>query len=121
MLQLSGSEELEVVSTDPGDVKDSPPYTLAYEGLMEVITCDVAKLNIEWPAEKQEVWQKSLLNERFLPSHAQPPRWGLPFFEVLRFLLRCRGRGRNQSPIEYICCRLRFTQISQKLKVMVMV
>lgn len=74
MLQLSGSEELDVVSMDPGDAEDSPPHTPACKELMEVITCAVAKFSMKWPAEKQEVCQKSLLDERFLPSHAQPPR-----------------------------------------------
>lgn len=30
VLQLSGSEELDIVSMDPGDVEDSPPHTPAY-------------------------------------------------------------------------------------------
>lgn len=83
MLYLSGSKELDVVSMDPGDVVDSPPHTPAYEELIEVITCAVARLNIEWPAKRQEVCQRSLLDEIFLPSRTQPPRRGLPFFPDL--------------------------------------
>jgi len=69
VLQLSGSEELEVVCMDPGDVENSPLHSPAYEELMEFVTHAVAQLNIDWPAEKQEVHQKSKLNECFLPSH----------------------------------------------------
>lgn len=62
MLQLSSSEDLDVVSIDAEDFEDSPPHTPAYEELMEVMTRAVAKLNIEWPAEKQEVQKKILLD-----------------------------------------------------------
>ncbi|ROL43678.1 hypothetical protein DPX16_21803 [Anabarilius grahami] len=51
---------------------------------MEVLSRAVAKLNIDWPAEKQEQTVKSKLDERFLPSRsAQPPRRALPFFPDL--------------------------------------
>lgn len=69
LLLLSGSEELDVVSMDPGDAEDLPLHTPAYEELMEVITHAVAQLNIDWPAERQEVCQKS-----------KPPCRGLLFF-----------------------------------------
>lgn len=62
MLQLSSSED--VVSFDAGDIEDLPPHTLAYEELMRIVTRDVAKLNIKWPAEKQEVQKKSLPVEK---------------------------------------------------------
>lgn len=35
------------------EAADSPPQTPQYEELMEVVTCAVAKLNIEWPAKQQ--------------------------------------------------------------------
>lgn len=38
MLQLSDSEELDIVNMYPGDVEDSSPHTPAYEELMDVIT-----------------------------------------------------------------------------------
>lgn len=52
----------------------------AYEELIEVVTRAVAKLNIDWQAEKQEVQHKIKLDERFLSSRSQPPRRGLSFF-----------------------------------------
>ncbi|ROL45180.1 hypothetical protein DPX16_8309 [Anabarilius grahami] len=55
----------------------------AYEELLEVVTHAVARLNIDWPAEKQEVLQQSLLDECFLTSRSQPPHQGLPFFPDL--------------------------------------
>lgn len=58
--------------------------TPACEELMEVITHGVAKLNIDWPAEKPELNQKSNLDERFLPSRTQSPRRGLLFFPDLQ-------------------------------------
>lgn len=42
----------------------------AYEKLEEVVTHDMAKLYVDWPAEKQEVCCKSKLAEHFLPSKA---------------------------------------------------
>lgn len=43
----------------------------------------MAKLNTDWPTEKQEVCLKSKLDEWFLRSKSQPPCWGLPFFPDL--------------------------------------
>lgn len=44
---------------------------------MEFVTCAVAKLNIEWPREKQETQKKSKLDKL---------EWGLPFFSILTIL-----------------------------------
>ncbi len=68
---------------------DSPLLSPQYEELLEVVTRTVAKLNIDWPAEKQAEPQKSKLDERFLRTKQLPPHRGLPFFpdlhtEVLR-------------------------------------
>lgn len=52
VLQLSRS--LDVFSIETGDIES-----------WEVVTPAVAKLSIEWPAEKQEVQQKSKLDKRF--------------------------------------------------------
>jgi len=101
VLQLSSSEDLDVVGIDAGDIKDSPPHTPTYERVMEVVTCTVAKLNIDWPAEKQEVQKKSLLDKRFLPSRSQPPHWGLHFFPIST--LRCQNREETEKLL-----RLRF-------------
>ncbi len=44
----------------------------------------MAKLNIEWPAEREcQERPKSKLDERFLCSRSPPPRWGLTFFPDL--------------------------------------
>ncbi len=60
--------------------EDSPPQSHAYEELIEVVTRVVERLNIDLPAEREDVRLKSRLDERFLPSLAQPQRRGLPFF-----------------------------------------
>ncbi len=82
-LQLSDSEELDVVSANAMYTDDSPPHSHAYEELVEVVTRAVERLNINWQAEKEDVHSKSRLDERFLPSCAQPQCWGFPFFPDL--------------------------------------
>ncbi len=49
-LQLSDSEELDVVSVNVRDKEDSPPQSRAYEELVQVVTRAV-----DWPAEKEDV------------------------------------------------------------------
>ncbi len=80
-LQLSDSEELDAANAR--DTEDSPPQSRAYEELVEVVTRAVEKLNIDWPAEREDVRSRGKLDERFLPSRAQPQRRGLPFFPDL--------------------------------------
>ncbi|ROL54951.1 hypothetical protein DPX16_1823 [Anabarilius grahami] len=83
-LMASSSEELDVVSMVTGESEDPPLQSPTSEELMEVLSRAVAKLNIDWPAEKQEQTVRSKLDERFLPSwSAQPPRRALPFFPDL--------------------------------------
>lgn len=50
---------------------------------MEAATRAVAKLNIDWPSEKQEALEKSKLDKSFLLSREQPPGWVFPFFPDL--------------------------------------
>ncbi len=101
ILQLSDSEELDVVSANARDTEDSPPQFRAYEELVEVVTRAVEKLTIDWPAEREDVRSKGKLDKCFLPSRAQPQRWGLPFF-FLTSTPRCRDHGRKRFPIESI-------------------
>ncbi|CAM4729294.1 unnamed protein product [Leuciscus chuanchicus] len=82
ILQLSSSEELDVVSID-AESEDSPPQSHAFEELLDVITRAVERLSIEWPEDRQGARSKSKLDERFLPSRAQPQRRSLPFFPDL--------------------------------------
>ncbi|CAM4558277.1 unnamed protein product [Leuciscus chuanchicus] len=82
ILQLSSSEELDVVSIEAGS-EDSPPQSHAFEELLDVVTRAVQRLSIEWPEDRQDVRSKSKLDERFLPSRAQPQRRSLPFFPDL--------------------------------------
>ncbi len=67
-LQLSDSEELDLVSANARDTEDSPPQSRAYEELVEVLTRAVEKLSIDWPAEREEVRSNGKLDEGFLPS-----------------------------------------------------
>ncbi len=46
--------------------EDSPPRSPQYEELLEMVTRTVAKLNINWPVEKQAEPQKSKVDECFL-------------------------------------------------------
>ncbi len=79
IFELSDSEELDVLSTEAGEIAESSPlHSLTYEELVDVLSCAVAKLNINWPQEKQDVQIK--LNECFLQHRFQPQCWGLPFF-----------------------------------------
>ncbi len=82
-LQLSDSEELDVVRANARDTEDSPPQSRAFEELVEVVTKAVERLSIDWPAEREDVRSKGKLYEHFLPSRAQPQRRGLPFFPDL--------------------------------------
>ncbi len=77
------SEEVDVMSVNTDKTVDSPPQSIAYEELVEVVTRAVVKLNIEWPAEKQDARPKSKLDESFLKARSQPSRRGLPFFPDL--------------------------------------
>lgn len=65
VLHVSSSEVLDVESIKAEDVEDSPPH---FGKLVEIVTCAVARLNIDWPAERQDVCLKSKLDECFLPS-----------------------------------------------------
>lgn len=51
---------------------DSPPQTIQYEELLEVVTHVVARLNINWPTEKLEECPKSKLDECFQWSRPLP-------------------------------------------------
>ncbi len=93
-LLLSSSEEVDVES-----VEYLPLQSPQYEELLEVVTRAVAKLNIDWPAEKQAEPQKSKLDERFLHTKPLPPRRSLPFFLIST--PRCRDHGRNLSRPAY--------------------
>ncbi|KAI2657205.1 hypothetical protein H4Q32_021306 [Labeo rohita] len=60
-LRISSSVEVE------SECVEVAPQSPQYEELLEVVTRAVAKLNIDWPAEKQAEPQRSKLDERFLP------------------------------------------------------
>ncbi len=92
--QTLHSEELDVVSANARDTEDSPPQSHAYDELIEVVSRAVEKLSIDWPAEREDIRSKSWLDERFLPSRAQPQYRGLTFFP------RCGDHGRNRFLIE---------------------
>lgn len=47
MLAFSSSEEVVIVSIEAGDLEDLPPLSPAYEELVEIVTCAMAKLNID--------------------------------------------------------------------------
>ncbi len=68
MFELSDSEELDVLGTEAGEIaENSPLHSPACEELVDVLSrAAVAKLNFNWPQEKQEVQMKSRLEERFL-------------------------------------------------------
>jgi hypothetical protein len=97
MLELSASEEVDVLSIEGGDFgDDSPPRVPAYEELVEVVSRAVAHLKIDWPQDKQEVQVKSKLDERFLQHREQPHHRGLPFFPDLHTEV-CKSWGKPHS------------------------
>ncbi|CAM4622583.1 unnamed protein product [Leuciscus chuanchicus] len=96
ILQLSSSEELDIVSID-AESEDSPPQSHAFEELLDIITRAVERLSIEWPEDRQGARSKSKLDERFLPSRAQPQCRSLPF--SLISTPRCRDQhGYGEMP-----------------------
>ncbi len=88
-LLLSFSKEVDMES-----VEYSPPQSPQYEELLEVVARAVAKLNIDWPAEKQAEPQKSKLDECFLRTKPLPKP---------AFFSRCQDRGGNHSRPAYSC------------------
>ncbi len=54
-LQLTDSVELDVVNANAMYAEDSPPQSHAYEELVEVVKRVVERLNIDWPAEREDV------------------------------------------------------------------
>ncbi len=67
----------------------NPPQSAQYEKLVEAITRTVAKLNLEWPTEKQaESTKRSSVNAFYGLSCSLPCR-------SCRFL--CQDRGRNHT------------------------
>lgn len=77
VLQLSSSSEVDVLSIEPGDLKDSSPQSPIYEELVEVVTRAVARLSIVWPAERQDI---CLGLTFFLDLHTDVSRsWRKPF------------------------------------------
>ncbi|KAL0181822.1 hypothetical protein M9458_024228, partial [Cirrhinus mrigala] len=67
-VHISSSEEVDVEN---------------YEELVEVVTHAVAKLKLDWPAEKPAELPRSKLDECFMRSKPPPPRQGLQFFPDL--------------------------------------
>ncbi len=95
-LQLSDSEELDAANAR--DTKDLPPQSRAYKELVEVVTRAVEKLCIDCPAEREDVRSKGKVDERILPSCAQPQTLGITIFSTPR----CGDRERNRFLIEFI-------------------
>ncbi|CAM4598857.1 unnamed protein product [Leuciscus chuanchicus] len=102
VLQLSDSEELDVLSIVEGDLNETQQSAQSvqsapcYDELLEVVTRAVEKLDISWPQERQEERVRSKLDERFLQHRAQPPRLSLPFFSDLHNEL-CKSWNRPFS------------------------
>ncbi len=101
-LQLSDSEELDVVSANARDTEDLPPQSRAYEELVEVITRAV-----DWPAEREDVsWKKRLLAFSCQTSTTDV------FFLIS--ISRCRDRGRSQVPRVYSTQTSHYSSIINK-------
>lgn len=58
LLRLPSSEESDILSIGAGDLSVSLALSPQYEEPAEVLTRAVAKLNINWPAEKREAFKK---------------------------------------------------------------
>ncbi len=99
-MQLSDSEELDVLSANAKYTEDSPHQSHAYEELVEVVTRAVERLSIDWPAEREDLCSKSrLTNTSCLLAHNLNAG-------DLHFLListpRCGDHERNRFLIESI-------------------
>ncbi len=74
-----------------------PPHSVSFEELLKVVTRAEAKLNIEWPADKERQERpKSKLNERFLRSRSPPPTLFPPIY-INNYLDRGISRTRLVS------------------------
>ncbi|KAI2666795.1 Transposon Ty3-G Gag-Pol polyprotein [Labeo rohita] len=78
-----GSEARSAVPSTQGTAS-MLPISSSEEELLEVVTRAVAKLKIDWPAEKQAEPQRSKLDERFLRNRPPPSHQSLPFFPDLQ-------------------------------------
>ncbi len=99
-LQLSDSEELDVVSVNARDTQDSPPQSRAYEELVEVETRAV-----DWPAEREDVLskKKKKMVRMLLVFSWTTSMLGTAIFSWFVLIFRsCRDRRRNRFPIEFI-------------------
>lgn len=99
MLALSSSEDVDVISIKARDLEDLPLLFFGYEDLLEVVNRAVAKLNIEWTTEKQEAHRRSKLDECFLQSKSQPPRWACNILQTST--QSCQDPGTSHSPLEF--------------------
>ncbi len=73
MFEQSDSEELDMLGTEAGEIAESSPlHSPACEERVDVLSCAVDKIYINWPQEKLEVQVKSRLDERFLLHRSQP-------------------------------------------------
>ncbi len=88
---LSSSEEVDIGNA--GEI--APSLSPQYEELVEVITHAVAKLSLDWPAERFIEPQRGKLDECFLQFKTSSSHRSLPFFPDLT--LRCRGCGEKLS------------------------
>lgn len=75
---------------------EQPYQSVAFEKLLEVVTCAVAKLNLVWLDEKRRVTQ-SKLDDRYLTSGQEQPQC-----RYLLFFPDCLGLGRIRTRHECI-------------------
>lgn len=76
------------MSVKKDETEGSPPQSIR---LLEVATCTVAKLKIDWPAEKQNNHPKSKLAEHFhIQSHLLHT---VTFCSSMIATLRCQDHG----------------------------
>ncbi len=92
-LVLSSSEEGDDSCANQDESVDLPPQSVLFEELLEVVTRAVAKLNIDWPAKKDQKGRpESKLDECFLCPKSLPPCIFSPIC-----ILRCLDHGINHT------------------------
>ncbi len=103
MFLLSSSEEVDIGNA--GEIV--PSLSPQYEELVEVITHAVAKLSLDWPAERFIEPQRGKLDECFLrfkmsSSHARACLFSQPHTEVSRSWRRYTIRGKRYKNVNFI-------------------
>ncbi len=84
LLGRSSSEEIDVLGVEADATSQTTSSSSpAYGELLDVMTCAIARLSLDWSAETQERTSSSRLDERFLAGHKRSAPPSLPLLPEL--------------------------------------